>query len=125
VIAGALLNQGTVRERMRMGLKAYLDFVQANPVAPRMLMSAERHPEQEQPDYDFEHLRERHLTTLEALFREGQRSGEVRENIDIEETALALFGIIEHRVVLWLNGRAIPPNFADRTIELVFDGARA
>lgn len=125
VVDDALRATGTLRERMRHGLRAYLDFVQAHPRAIRILMSAERHPEQGQPSYDFESLRERHLATLKGLFEEGQARGEVREGLDLDELSLALFGVIEHRVVLWLHGREIPRDFADRTIALFFDGVGA
>ncbi len=56
------------------------------------------------------HAIERYTSCLKNLLAEGVRSGEVREDIDLEAAATVLFGIIQGLVNIWaLNNYSFDP----------------
>ncbi|MDD9932500.1 MAG: TetR/AcrR family transcriptional regulator [Myxococcales bacterium] len=125
LVSAQLRTRGTVRERLARGLGAYLDHVQANPTVLRLLMTAERHPEQGQPFYDFDAFRQEHVDFMTGMLAEGVQAGELRPGLPLEDTVLALFGIVDHRLVLFLHGRALPPDFGARALDIFFHGVAA
>lgn len=125
VVDAALRQPGTVHERLLRSLRAYLGHVGVRPTELKLLMSAERHPEKGQPLFDFDALRQQHIDRLRAVLREGVNSGELRADFDFEEAVLALFAMIDHRLVLFLHGRPLPPDLPDRLLDLFFNGVRA
>lgn len=125
IVEVELHGDGSVRERLARALHAYLAHVQAHPTRLRLLMTAERHPEQGQPFYDFDAFRQKHVVFITGIFAEGVRNGELRNGLPLEESVLALFGIVDHRLVLFLHGRPLPPNFAEQVLDLFFHGVAA
>lgn len=125
VIEAALLPPGTVRERFGRALTAYLDHVHSNVIVLRLLMAAERHPDQGQPLFDFDALRKRYVKITRAILEAGVESQELRADLDVEEAVLSLFGMVDHRLVLFLHGRPIPEDYPDRVLELFFNGVGA
>lgn len=122
IVDAGLKSQGSVRERLSRGLCAYVDYVHAHPTELRLLMTAERHPEQGQPFYDFDALRQGHVDVLRSVFEAGVAAGELRPDLDLEEAVLALFGMVDHRLVLFLHGRPLPPDMPERMLDLFFHG---
>jgi AcrR family transcriptional regulator len=56
------------------------------------------------------HIIERYISRLKNLLAEGVKSGEVREDIDLEAAATVLFGIIQGLVNIWaLNDYSFDP----------------
>lgn len=125
IIAEALGVDGSVRARLRRALTAYLLYVQANPTTLRLLMTAERHPEEGQPFFDFDALRQEHIDNARSMLVAGVESGELRDDLDLEEAILALFGMIDQRLILFLHGRPIPEHFPEQILDLFFYGVRA
>jgi len=122
IVSAQLDSAGGVRQRLLRALRGYLSHVQAHPTVLRLLMTAERHPEQGQPFYDFDALRQEHVDTLRAIFETGVAAGELRADLDLEEAVLALFGMLDHRLVLFLHGRPLPTDMAERVLDLFFHG---
>jgi TetR/AcrR family transcriptional regulator len=122
VVRRELSRPGTVRDRFENTLRATLAYLDQDPVTLRLLMSAERHPDQGQPAFDFEALRQEHLALCKELLREGAASGETRADIDLDEAALAFFGMVDHRLCLSLSGRPLPPDYADQVLDIFFRG---
>ncbi|MGD8860095.1 MAG: TetR/AcrR family transcriptional regulator [Myxococcales bacterium] len=125
LVESALATEGNVRQRLHRALSAYLAHVREDPTLLRLLMTAERHPEQGQPFFDFDALRQHHVEGLRAIFEEGVQRGELRADLDMEEAVLALFAIIDHRLVLSLHGRPLPGDLPARLLDLFFHGVGA
>ena len=61
-------------------------------------------------DRKISHAIERYMSCLKNLLAEGVKSGEVREDIDLEAAATVLFGIIQGLVNIWaLNNYSLDP----------------
>ena len=116
---------GTVYERLQRSLDIYLDWVRRRPTRLKLLMTAERHPEQGAPQFDFDALRQEHIDEMTELFQRGVDRGELRPDLDYEEAVLALFGMIDHRMILFLHGRPFPEDLPTRLLDLFFNGVRA
>lgn len=125
VLLDALSGPGSVRERLLRTLKSHLEFVRSNETCLRLCMTAERHPEQGQPFFDFDALRQRHIDTVRAVLVEGVECGELRGDLDLEEVVLCMFGMVDHRLVLLLHGRPIPDDYPERLLDLIFNGVGA
>jgi len=125
VVERALDRPGGVRERLSNSLRAYLDYVRSHPTQLRLLMIAERHPEAGQPPFDFDAIRQQHIDRMRDILAEGVACGELRADLDFDETVLALFGMVDHRLVLFLHGRALPEDYSERLLDLFFEGVGA
>lgn len=124
VVEAELAKPGSVRDRFRRALEAMCAYLAANPTTHRLLMTADKHPDHEQPPFDFESVRRRHLETCIELLREGIASGEMRQDIDVDEAAVAFFGMVDHRLALMLQGRPLPDRYADLALDLFFRGVQ-
>jgi len=114
--------EGSVEELMTEGLRTYLAHVAGAPVALRMLMRADLQPDEGQPAFDFDSLRATHLTMVKTMLRVGAERGEIRRDIDIEDAAYALSGIIDQRLRLWLEGTPLASDLPERIMGLFFGG---
>jgi AcrR family transcriptional regulator len=124
MVEAELARPGTVRERFCAALSASVEFLMRHPTTHSLLMTAEKYPDHDQPDFDFESVRREHLETCAALLREGRASGEVRSDLDVDEAALAIFGMVDHRLALAMQGRPLPARYVDMVIDLFFLGAQ-
>lgn len=120
----ALKVPGSLRERFHRGLSQHLDFVRDNPTTLRLLLSAERRPDEGQPAVDFASLRQHYVALCRDMLLEGQQTGEVRADIDATEAALAFFGMVDHRFALHLHGQTMPDGYAEQILDLFFRGIR-
>jgi TetR/AcrR family transcriptional regulator len=125
VVDGALSRPGTVRERFRDAMRATVEQLRGDPITHRLLVTAERRPDHGQPPFDFEGVRQAHLEACQALLREGMATGETRADLNVEEAALAFFGMIDHRLAMSLQGRPLPEDYAEQAIDLFFRGVGA
>lgn len=122
LIEDTLRSEGTVRSKLGRGLDQFLGFLVENPMVMRLLMRAELQPDEGQPAYDFDSLREKNLLQIRAMLEAGVARGEIREDVDLGDAALALTGAIDQRIRLWLNGVNPPPDVAERVLRIFFDG---
>lgn len=125
VVDSTLQGTGSVRARLHRSMHAYLGHVRERPTVLKLLMSAERHPEQGQPPFDFDAMRQEHIVRLSDVLGQGVATGELRADLDYEEAVLALFGMLDHRLVLFLHGRPLPDDLPNRLLDLFFNGVRA
>ena len=121
-IEAALDAQKPVPERLRHGLTLFFQHVARYPLGMRLLMRAELRPEPGQPPYDFEAMRSHHLGRIQELIAEGMRRGELRADLDPDDAALALKGIVDQRLQMWLQGVPIPADVADRILSIFLHG---
>lgn len=121
-VNSAMAPAGTVRERMRRGLCAYLGLVREQPTTLKLLMAAERQPEAGQPRFDFDAFRLGTVEMIRLMLQRGVQTGELRQNLNVEEAALCLFGMVDYRLVLFLHGTPIPDDYPERLLDLFFNG---
>lgn len=122
LIVLTLRSEGSVRSQLKRGLDQFLGFLDENPMLMRLLMRAELQPDEGQPAYDFESLREQNLTMIRQMLEAAVARGEIRKDVDLGDAALALAGAIDQRIRLWLVGVNPPPDVAERVLRLFFDG---
>ncbi|NLY95020.1 MAG: TetR/AcrR family transcriptional regulator [Myxococcales bacterium] len=114
-----------VRDLIARGLETFVEHVHRNPMGMRLLMRAELWPDEGQPEYDFESLRATHLELIKGLLARGVEEKSVRPDVDLEDAAYALAGIIDQRLQLWLRGEPVPADFPARAVSIFFDGVAA
>ena len=123
IMAAGQGGPGTVRERLRRGLDRFFDHVRGHPVPLRMLMRAELHRDDRQPDFDFGAVRQMHLSMARDLLAAGVATQEVGAGVNLDDAVLALVGMIDQ----WcrrsmLDGMPIPDDVAERVLEIFFGG---
>lgn len=111
-----------VRVVMASGLASFLDHLYEHPMEMRLLMRAELQPDEGQPAFDFHSLRETHLAFIKALLAEGVKGGEIRPDVDLDDAAWAIGGMVDQRMQLWLLGAPLPKDLPDRLLDIFFRG---
>lgn len=112
----------SVRDAMRVGLQSFLDHIHDHPMEMRLLMRAELQPDEGQPKFDFESLRARHLDLIKQVLLAGVDSGEIRKDVDLEDAAWAIGGMVDQRMQLWLLGTPLPKDLPGRLLDIFFRG---
>lgn len=113
-----------VRERLVDGLRLFFRHVERAPTGMALLMRAELRPEPDQPDFDFDSLRSHHHQHMRELLELGVQQREIRAELDLDDAAYALSGMVDQRLQLWLHGTPLPPDLPQRLVALFFEGAR-
>src|SRR5690606_32037560 len=108
ILGGVVPTAGATRAAMRAGLESFVAYAHDSPMEMRLLMRAELQPDEGQPSFDFKSLRMRHLEMIKEIIRSGVTSGEIRADIDLEDAAWAIGGMVDQRLQLWLLGTPIP-----------------
>ncbi len=121
-LEAALEPDRPVPERLRCGLTLFFEHVARHPLGMRLLMRAELRPEPGQPAYDFEAMRTHHLGRIQELLAEGVARGELRADLDLDDAACALKGMVDQRLQMWLHGTPIPPDAAGRVLSIFLHG---
>jgi AcrR family transcriptional regulator len=118
------LNQaGSVRERMRVAMHGYFDYLRHNPVGLRVLLRAELHVEHGQPALDFRSMRQAYIDLVTRLLHEGIEAGEIRLDVAVEDAMHVLAGAVDMRAALFImDGEPIPRDYPERILALVFGG---
>ncbi len=111
-----------VPERLRCGLGLFFEHVAKHATGMRLLMRAELRPEPGQPSYDFEAMRTHHLGRIQELLAEGVQRGELRQDLDLDDAAFALKGMVDQRLQMWLHGVPFPADVADRILAIFLNG---
>ena len=118
MLEAGVSSEGSVRARMKGGLRTYFDHVRAYPMGLRLVYA-----EEGQPAFDLESVRLRHVTMIEGLLREAIAVGELRADVDLHDAALAFVGMVHHRVDLFLRGfEQLPDDLEHRLLDLFFAG---
>ena len=85
-------------------------------------MRAELQPDEGQPHFDFDSIRGLHTGLITSMLRTGVERGEIRFDVDLEDAALGLAGMVDQRIRLWLVGVEPPADVGSRIIRIFFDG---
>lgn len=111
-----------VGERLVRGLHEFFAHVERSPTGMRLLMRAELRPESQQPVFDFASLRDRHHEYIRTMLARAVARGELRDDVDLDDMAHALSGMVDQRVQLWLHGEPLPSDLPERIIHLFLHG---
>ena len=110
------------RECLRQSLARVATHVTDYPDDLRLLFRAESYAALGSDLHDARPLRAAHLQFAEELLRAGIESGEVRPDLPVEDAAISLMGMLHFELELWLDGRPLPDDFADRIVSIYMDG---
>lgn len=124
-LSRATAGDESVRDLMVHGIEVYFANVQANELAFRMLMRADRQPDEGQPEFDFVSLQTNHLEMLKDMMKLGVDAGEIRGDVHLDDATHAMSGIIEQRIQLWLEGEPLPADLPQRIVDIFFRGVQS
>jgi len=110
------------RECLRQSLARVATHVTDYPDDLRLLFRAESYSAAGSDLHDARPLRAAHLQLAEELLRAGIESGEVRPDLPVEDAAISLMGMLHFELELWLDGRPLPNEFANRIVSIYMDG---
>ncbi len=96
--------------------------VLARPDDLRLLFHAQNHAAIDPDLFDCRPIRAAHLAEVERMLRIGIEQGEVRADLPVEDAAIALVGMMHFELQLWLDGRPLAENFADRMVSIYMRG---
>jgi len=112
----------TVAMRLVVGLRDFFAHLERSPTGMRLLMRAELRPEPNQPVFDFASLRDQHHEYIRTLLARAVERAELRSDIDLDDMAHALSGMVDQRVQLWLHGEPLPGDLPERLVHLFLHG---
>lgn len=125
ILAQVDLVQGSVRDRLVVLARGVFERLRSDPAPMRLMLVMQTRPDQAQPDFDFARYHQENQALLHELIAEGVRTGEIREDVDLEDAALALTGALHSRAFLALKGVPSPDDVPDRIVDLLFRGITA
>ncbi len=114
---------GPVRRRLMDSLQRFVQYARENPHSMGLLHRAEMEQEQGRPDVDVAGARKLHLKLIADLVRQGVEQGEIRDDVDPRDCAVALAGTVSFQFQLcFLCGEPWPVGQLERTLDLLFEG---
>jgi len=114
--------EGPVRFQLERGIDAFFETLEDHGMRMRLLMRAELQPDEGQPAFDFDSVRVKHTQLIENIIQCGVGTGEIRRDVDVNDAALALTGMVDQRIRRWLVGEPIPADVGRRIVRIFFDG---
>lgn len=122
LVAQASATKGSVRDRILALAQGVFTATHSDPESMRMMLVMQTRPDKGQPDIDFARYHERNQALILRLFAEGIATGEVREDVNLEDAVLALLGALHSRAFLALKGLASSEDSPARIVDLLFRG---
>lgn len=113
---------GSVRAQMLGSLRLLAHHVVAHPEDLRLVFRAESYSSIQPDLVDTRPLRGSHIAMVVALLQEGIDSGELRSSIPLEDAAISLVGMLHFELQLYLDGRPLAADFAERIVSIYMDG---
>jgi len=87
-------------DRLRGLLERHLNLLMDNPGIPRLVFSEEVSSDPERKRAVYRSI-ERYLSEVATLFREAQKKGRIRGDVNVETASRMFLGIIQPAVILW------------------------
>lgn len=124
MLRATLEAEGGIRERIHHACHGFFDYVSANPSVIKLLWRIDLEMRSQPADVvrQFMGAREMHMHVMTEIFRQGMASGELRDDIEPEDCAVALAGTIDFHLQLKLQGETRPIERINATLDLLFDG---
>ena len=124
IIEEASRLEGTVASRLAWFIDRYLDQVLKNPLAMRLLMTAQHPTDAGQPQIDVMALHRFNGELLDGLMTEGATTGEIRADIDPRDASLAFIGMVNFRILNCLHQAQPPADIALRILDVFLNGVK-
>ncbi len=110
---------GSADERIRRFVAVHLDMVRQDPQLAEVITVELRQSSKFMKEYRNPSFR-RYLEILADILEDGQRRGELREDLDAWLCARALFGMLDELVLTWVLGRRFDLDAAGRHVYEIF-----
>jgi AcrR family transcriptional regulator len=95
--------------KLKRAFLLHLEFIEKNEGIPRLGFSEEMHINNKRLKKEFLKNMELYASGLEALFRDGQRLGSIRRDVDCRALAAMLIGMVQVLIMRWsLSGFSFP-----------------
>jgi TetR/AcrR family transcriptional regulator len=121
----AVRGPGTPRERLARFTRNIVRLYATDADGMKMIMVIHHKPEDGRPAVDMISVYKANRLLLLDLIREGMATGEFRADLDPDDVALALIGMLNFRCAIAMNRGIIPEDLADRIIALLNKGIQA
>lgn len=123
-IAGAGLEKLPPVDRLRAVIRFHLNFIQSQPGIPRLLFSEELQSGDPIFRERMNQLVMSFLQILSGLIKAGQAAGELRADLDPEQSACLLISAVQGLAFRWIlsNDRFVLAEQADAVISTLLDG---
>lgn len=123
-IAGLGMEKLTPVERLRTVIRFHLSFIQSQPGIPRLLFSEELQSGDPVFRERMNQLVMSFLQFLSGLIKAGQAAGELRADINPEQSACLLISAVQGLAFRWIlsNDRFVLADQADAVISALLDG---
>lgn len=123
-IAGAGLEKLPPVDRLRAVIRFHLNFIQSQPGIPRLLFSEELQSGDPIFRERMNQLVMSFLQILSGLIKAGQAAGELRADLDPEQSACLLISAVQGLAFRWVlsNDRFVLAEQADAVISTLLDG---
>ena len=121
----AMAGASTTEQALLHVAAAILDGVRRSPLSMRLLMTAEHHPDEGQPEIDLRSMHEAFLMHIGSLIRAGQARGELRADVEAEPLAWSFIGAVHVRALGIALGHDVPHDAHRILVEIFSRGALA
>lgn len=125
LVRGTIASEGTVRERLLRFVRAYMDGVNQNHDAVRLLMTITLPTQGEHPQVDLMSMHLEKMQLLAGLISEGVRTGELRADLSPHAAVMALVGMVNLLSMGCVHGMPLPADAADNVVDIFFRGVGA
>jgi len=116
---------GTVRERLHAFVEIYVRGGVEHKDVVRLLSTAHRPVEKDQPSVDLMSVHLRKMAVLGDLFQEGVAAGELRDDLNVPAAVLAFVGIVNLQTMACVEGMPLQDGFSDTILDLFYRGVSA
>ena len=118
----AIHTEGTVRERLSGFITRYVQGAIDNPAGVRLMLTVGAPADQKKTDFNiFEHFGEE-ISRLSKVFE--TRDPKLRADVDAEIAVAVVIGAADIILINALQGQPLPQNYAERIINLLFNGVQ-
>lgn len=122
ILEEGLSHPGTLRERLVATVRRWFGFVTEHPVAVRLLVRLHTRPEEGAPVFDCQPMQARTSQLMRRILEGAGEGGELRADVDVDDALLALMGMVDLRVLLWLTGVPFPDDLPERLVGILLRG---
>lgn len=124
----SLVIEGPAQTVLKASVRGLFCYVRTFPHRLRLLHYASRSPEgrANHASFDFVGFRTELLGAVRQVLLRGQQSGEVDRNLSLDDAAMALTGMVDQRLLLFLfEGEPIDDDVGERIVDMLFRGIAA
>lgn len=125
VLKEATAGHQTAEQTLLRVARAILDGVRQSPLSMRLLITAEHHPDDGQPEVDLRSMHEAFLLYVVTLITDGQERGELRADLPAEALAWSFIGAVHVRALGIALGHPVPADAHRLVVDIFARGAFA